>query len=235
MLNNLDLRSKKDIDMLVTHTCPNSIISEEFKTLRTNIQFTMANRPLQTIMVTSANKNEGKTTVTANTAMSFAQQGKKVLIVDSDMRNPTLHEVFHVENKSGLSNLLSDPDMSFSKVFHSTPHPNLTLLTSGPTPFNPAELMDSEQMNELIERFKEEFQFILFDMPPIIPVSDAQIMAARVDGTIFVIRSGSTEKKELLKAKELLQYAKATVIGAVLNDKKNKRLSKADYYGYGVQ
>ncbi|WP_311198576.1 CpsD/CapB family tyrosine-protein kinase [Jeotgalibaca sp. MA1X17-3] len=234
MLKKLNLFSQKDVDTLITHTNPHSIISEEFKTLRTNIQFAMANSPLQTLMVTSANEGEGKTTISANTAMSFAQQGKKVLLVDSDMRNPTLHKLFQVKNKSGLSNLLSDPYLSFSQVFQPTPHSNLTLLTSGPNPSNPAELMDSDQMNELIEKFKDEFQLIIFDMPPILPVSDSQIMAARVDGTVFVIRSGSTDKKDLLKAKELLQYAKATIIGAVLNDKKNKKLSKSDYYGYGV-
>lgn len=235
MLDKLKMNSKREKNTLITYTNPHAVISEEFKNLRTNIQFAMANGSCKTIMFTSANKGEGKSTVIANTAISFASQDKKVLLVDADLRAPNLHELFHIENSKGLSNLLSDREVNLSSVLHQTPQQNLTLLTSGPIPYNPTELIDSDQMDAVINSLKEEFDLILFDMPPIIAVTEAQVMAARVDGTVFVIRSGVTDKKQLLKAKELLEYAKANVLGAVLNDKKTNKRNAADYYGYGTR
>lgn len=233
MLDKLNWKAKRDTNTLITYTNPKSIISEEFNTLRTNIQFATANKPSQTLMFTSANKNEGKSTVIANVAMTFANQGKKVLLVDSDMRNPSLHVLFHIENRRGLTDLLTDRQISVSSLCQPTPHANLSILPSGALPPNPSELIDSERMDEVLALLKQEFQLILFDMPPIIAVTDAQVMAAKVDGTVFVIRSGVTEKKQLLKAKELLEYAQATIVGAVLNDKKSKGKDKYNYYGYG--
>lgn len=235
MLEEFKARSKNETDTLVAFTNPHAIVSEEIKTVRTNIQFAMIDQAVKSIMVTSANKEEGKSTVISNLAISFASQGKKVLLVDADMREPSLHELFHVKNNRGLSNLLSNQTMTLSEVCHQTVQPNLTLLSSGPIPFNPTELIDSERMSTVIQSFKDEFQLILFDLPPILAVTDAQVMAAKVDGTVFVIRSGVTEKKQLLKAKELLKYAHATIIGAVLNDKKNKKSREVNQYGYGVK
>ena len=235
MLEELKTRSKNETDTLVAFTNPHASVSEEIKAVRTNIQFANINQEFKSIMFTSANKEEGKSTVISNVAISFASQGKKVLLVDADMREPSLHELFHVKNDQGLSSLLSNQNITLSEVCYQTVQPNLTLLPSGPIPFNPTELIDSEQMSRVIESFKDKFELILFDLPPILAVTDAQVMAAKVDGTVFVIRSGATEKKQLLKAKELLKYAQATIIGAVLNDKKNKTLRKENQYGYGVK
>lgn len=223
----------KSSEGLVTLDNPHSYISEEFKTIRTNIQFAMVNKKLKTVLVTSSNPNEGKTTICANLAVTFANQGKKVLLVDADMRNPSIHQKFHCRNNKGLTNLLSDCELSVNSVISATSQRNLFLLTCGPIPPNPSELLDSLRMDEIIGELSEEYELILFDLPPIIAVTDAQVMVPKVDGTVFVIRNGFVDKRDLAKAKELLEYTHGNIIGAIFNDKKSKQ-DIDGYYSYGT-
>lgn len=224
---------QEQVNSLITVVKPSSVISEEFRTLRTNIQFSMVDKKFATLMFTSASPGEGKTTVASNVAVVFASQGKKVLLIDADMRNPSVHKLFNLLNYKGLTNLLTEDKASIQDIVHQTEINNLSVLTCGVIPPNPSELLASNRMNQLMERLKEHFDLILFDLPPILAVTDAQIMANKTDGTIFVIRNGVAEKNNLYKAKELLEHVHANVMGVVYNDK--KRSTDAAYHYYGIE
>lgn len=236
MFNNLSLFNKKKKDTthtayeIVTMTRPQSFIAEEYRTLRTNIQFSMVGRKLKTIQFTSSGPNEGKTTTAVNVAVLFASQGKKVLLVDADMRKPSLHTVFQVSNQKGLSTILTDEKPNPASVIYPLEQNHLFLLTSGIQPPNPSELLASKQMNILMQYFKEHYDLVIFDLPPILPVTDAQIMASKVDGTVFVIRHNLAHLNEVLQAKEMLQRVQANVIGAVFNDKPYNKKISGTYY-----
>lgn len=223
-------KQKNTVNRSITLTKPNSYAAEEFKTLRTNIQFTMVDKSYKTIAFTSSLPGEGKTTVVANTAIAFANKQNRILLVDADMRNPRLHRFFNLSNHTGLSTLLKDHDASLKRLMHSTLDGNLCVLTSGVLPPNPAELIDSQRMTDLVEEFKDEFDMVLFDMPPVLSVTDAQIMATKTDGTVFVIRNGAAEEQQLFQAKNLLEQVEANVIGAVFNDKERAKQSNYGYY-----
>jgi capsular exopolysaccharide synthesis family protein len=223
-------RKKKPVQTaarkLVASTNPKSIISEQFRTIRTNINFSMPDKELQTLLFTSAVPGEGKSTTASNVAIVFAQEGKKVLLVDSDMRKPTMHYTFRTMNISGLSNLLTRK-MTLQEVVKQTDIEGLNLLTCGPLPPNPAELLSSKTMESLMEEMTTQFDIIIFDAPPLLSVADAQILSNKCDGTIFVVNSGTTQKDNAVKAKEALQTSKANIIGTVLN---NFVLDKDHYY-----
>ncbi|QBP42023.1 CpsD/CapB family tyrosine-protein kinase [Paenisporosarcina antarctica] len=214
---------------LIIRSNPKSFVSEQYRTLRTNINFSMPKGELQSVMVTSAAPGEGKSTTASNLAVAFAQEGKRVLLVDADMRKPTSHYTFHVTNTLGLSNLLTRQS-SFDETVKETGIEGLQIITSGPIPPNPAELLTSNQMDILIEQLKKSYDMIVFDAPPTLSVTDAQVLSNKCDGTIFVISSKETNKDNAVKAKELLVSAKAHIIGVVIN---NFELSKDhDYYQY---
>ena len=211
---------------LVTNVNPKSVVSEQFRTVRTNINFSTPDKELKTLLFTSSSPGEGKSTSAANIAIVFAQEGKKVLLVDADMRKPTMHYTFHTTNTTGLSNLLTK-QWSLEEVTKDTEIENLYLITCGPIPPNPAELIGSNSMVALIGELKEQFDLIIFDAPPVLSVTDAQILSNKCDGTILVINSGSTEKDSAIKAKESLVSAKANILGTLLN---NFVLEKDHYY-----
>ncbi|WP_407642745.1 CpsD/CapB family tyrosine-protein kinase [Alkalibacillus haloalkaliphilus] len=216
---------------LFTRNHPKSVISEQFRTLRTNLQFAPNEVDLQTIAVTSTNKGEGKSVTAINLATVFAQQGKQVLLVDADMRSPSIHHNLRIDNRLGLSNLLVG-DYDVVQVVRDVKTNNLDILTCGPIPPNPSELLDSQAMTELMEKAKASYDLIIFDTPPVLAVTDPQILANRVDGVLFVVRSKVTDKKSATKARELLKQADANILGAVLNDYDQKR---KDYYYYSYQ
>ncbi|MFJ7970210.1 CpsD/CapB family tyrosine-protein kinase [Psychrobacillus sp. NPDC096389] len=211
---------------LVTSVNTKSIVSEQFRTLRTNINFSMPDKELKTFLVTSSSPGEGKSTVAANTAVVFAQEGKQVLLVDADMRKPTVHYTFHLSNTLGLSNLLTRQE-KIADVLRPSEIENLKILTSGPIPPNPAELIGSKTMEKVMEELKKDFDVIIFDAPPTLSVADAQILSNKCDGTILVLNSGETEKAGIVKAKEALVSSQANIIGIVLN---NFQLQKDHYY-----
>lgn len=213
---------------LITMLSPKSPVSEQYRTVRTNIQFSAVDKELRSILVTSSGPGEGKSTTVSNLAVVFASQGKKVLLVDADLRKPTVHYTFDVSNMNGLTNVLTKSSSIENAVSH-TNEPNLYVLASGPIPPNPAELLGSKAMEEFIHDAYKLYDVILFDTPPILAVADAQILSNHVDGTILVVYSGETEMEAAAKAKELLQAAKAKLLGAVLN---HKKLQDSQYYYY---
>jgi len=213
---------------LITSANPKSVISEQFRTLRTNINFSMPDKELKTLIFTSASPSEGKSTIAANIAVVFAQEGKRVLLVDADMRKPTVHYTFHMTNTLGLSNLLTR-QATVSDVVKVSEVENLNIITCGPIPPNPAELIGSHTMDKVIEEMKGYFDIIIFDAPPVLSVTDAQILSNKSDGTILVMSSGQTEKENILKAKDALVSSQGNIIGAVLN---NFELSNDNYYQY---
>ncbi|MGG3842898.1 CpsD/CapB family tyrosine-protein kinase [Anoxybacillus kestanbolensis] len=215
---------------LITKTNPKSPISEQYRTIRTNILFSVVDRPLRSLMVTSSAPAEGKTTTVSNLAVVFAQQGKKVLLVDADLRKPTVHYMFRKDNYIGLTNVLTK-QAPFQAAVKETDVDNLFVLTSGPIPPNPAELLGSSAMEELLAEAYKQFDLVLFDTPPVLAVTDAQILANQCDGTILVVHSGKTEIEAAQKAKELLINAKGKLLGVVLNQKKQKESSYYYYYG----
>lgn len=216
---------------LITSKEPKSAISEQYRTIRTNIQFSSVDKDMKTIVVTSSGPGEGKSTTIANLAVVFAQQGKKVLLIDSDLRKPTVHYTFNLTNTFGLTNVLTR-QAEFHEVVKESMEKNLYILTSGPIPPNPAELLGSKTMEHLLKELHEEYDMILFDTPPLLAVTDAQILASKSDGAILVVSSGKTETEQALKAKELLNAAKSHIIGVVLNNKKLQKNTQ-HYYYYG--
>ena len=212
---------------LITVREPKSIVSEQFKTIRTNINFSMPDEDLRTIVITSTTPGEGKSTSSSNIAVVFAQSGKKVLLIDGDMRKPTVHYTFKLKNVRGLSNLLTR-QYDVEEVVQNTEIDGLSVITSGPIPPNPAELLASQTMDRLIEGLLEQYDFIIFDAPPVLSVTDAQIMANKCDGTILVVQTAKTEKDNILKAKEVLVASKANMIGVILN----RYVLEKDHYYY---
>lgn len=219
----LEQRARK----LVVHASPQSMVSEQFRTLRTNINFSVPDEDLKTILFTSSSPGEGKSTVSANMAMLFAKDGRRVLFVDGDMRKPTVHYTFNLSNTQGLSNVLTRQETPDAVIRETEVSENLHVMTSGPIPPNPAELLGSQTMDHFINYVSSRYELVVFDAPPVLSVTDAQILANKCDGTVFVINTGETEKANAGKAKELLDASKARVLGAVLN---NFKLGKDHYY-----
>ncbi|GGK25546.1 tyrosine-protein kinase YwqD [Caldalkalibacillus thermarum] len=214
---------------LITLQDPKSPISEAFRTLRTNIQFASVDKELRTLMVTSSGPGEGKSIVSANLAITLAQAGKAVLLVDADMRKPTVNHTFRFLNNEGLTNVISGTATLEDVIKTDTDVEGLDVLTSGPIPPNPAELLGSKRMKALIEEAQTKYDVVLFDTPPVIAVTDAQILASQVDGVILVVSSGKTNQELAVKAKSLLETVQANIIGCVLN---NRKLSGNSYYYY---
>ncbi|THE09492.1 polysaccharide biosynthesis tyrosine autokinase [Bacillus timonensis] len=216
---------------LVTMLNPKSPISEQYRTIRTNIEFSTVDEEMRTIMVTSSGPGEGKSTTTNNIAVVFAQQGKKVLLVDSDLRKPTVHYSFRINNHTGLTNVLTKQETLINAV-QATEQENLFVLTSGPIPPNPAELLGSKAMDQFINEVKGLFDVVVFDTPPVLAVTDGQVLANKVDGVVVVVSSGKTETEAALKAKETLMNSKAKLLGVVLN---NIKRTESQYYYYYAQ
>ncbi|WP_226654743.1 CpsD/CapB family tyrosine-protein kinase [Pseudalkalibacillus hwajinpoensis] len=216
---------------LLTHQNPKSPIAEQYRTIRTNIQFASIEEEIRTIMVTSSGPMEGKSTTIANLGVVLAQQGKSVLIVDADLRKPTVHYTFRTMNTRGITNILTR-QAELVEVTQETEVPNLNVLTSGPVPPNPSELLGSKGMDNLIEEALRNYDIILFDCPPILAVADSQIVANKAQGTVLVVSSGTTDKEAAVKAKERLESVSSKLLGVVLNRKKMK---DGSYYYYYAQ
>lgn len=216
---------------LIAYQQAKSPISEAFRTLRTNLQFSKVGGTLQTLMYTSAGPGEGKSTTAANTAVVMAQSGKRVIIIDCDLRKPVQHKIFNLP-KQGLTNVLVE-DAAIREVLRDTDIPNLRVLTSGPIPPNPSELLGSAQMDQLIKELKNEADFLIFDVPPVIAVTDACVLASKMDGIVMVISAGMIRPEMAKRAKELLLNAKGHILGVVLNRVEIEKEHAYYYYYYG--
>lgn len=215
---------------LIAKINPRSPISEQYRTIRTNLQFSSVDKEIESMIVTSSGPSEGKSMTTANLAVVYAQQGKKVLLVDADLRKPTVHYTFRLDNFSGLSNVLVG-DMSLGSAVEPTDVEHLHVLTSGPIPPNPSELLASKKFQEMLDEAKKVYDIVIFDTPPVLAVTDAQILANLVDGSVLVIRSKKTETEAAQKAVETLQAANGKLLGTVLNGKEKKEHTYYYYYG----
>jgi len=205
-------------DRLITVGHSRSPTSEAFRTLRTNIQFSSPDRPLKTLLVTSASPSEGKSLTVANLGVVMAQAGQRVILVDSDLRRPTLHRIFELPNESGLTNALFHDGSDVGRYLQDAEAvENLSILTSGPLPPNPSELLGSERMRDLIEKLKAHGEMIVFDSPPTLPVTDAAVLTNLVDGTVLVTDAGTTRRGLAERAKTGLDQVGANILGASLN------------------
>lgn len=222
-------KMNKDARKLITVTQPKSPVAEQYRTIRTNIEFMAVDQEIQAILVTSATQSEGKSTTSSNLAVAYAQQGKKVLIIDTDMRRPTVHYTFKVANGLGLSSLLTR-QAEKDKAILPTKIENLSILTAGPIPPNPAELLSSRAMEHLVSQLREEFEIIIFDAPPLLQVADSRITSKLTDGVVLVVGCTTSDRHRVLKAKEQLEMAEAKILGVVLNRRELTDDSAYQYY-----
>jgi capsular exopolysaccharide synthesis family protein len=217
---------------LIVDVNPKSPISEAYRVLRTNIEFSSIDQEIRVLMVTSTQPGEGKTTTSANLAVAYAQAGKRVLVVDCDLRKPTLHLLFNVSNRTGFTNTIVQ-QLPVADAVKETSIENLSVLTSGPIPPNPSEMLGSERMNELLTELKANYDIIVIDTPPAVAVADAQVVATKVDGVVLVINSGQVKRELAMKVKASLDHVKARIIGVVLNNVDRKEEGSYYYYYYG--
>lgn len=203
-----------------------SLIAEAYRTIRTNIQFSNVGQELKTIIVTSAMSNEGKSTTISNLAVVMAQAGHKVLLMDCDMRNPTQHKLFKLTNK-GLSNCISANE-AVQTLIQKTDIENLELLASGPVAPNPSEFLGSHRMEQILEQLKPDYDYILIDAPPIIPVTDAAVLSGKVDGLVMIISSGDVTPAVAKEAKQRLLQVGTHILGVILN-----KVDMLHTHGYG--
>ena len=213
---------------LITFKEPKSPVSEAYRSIRTNIQFSSIDKKIKTILVTSSKQDEGKTTVISNMAVSFAAlEEKKVLIIDADLRNPSVHRKFSLTNTYGLTEILSG-QKNFKQVVQNTEINNLQIIAAGKMTPNPSEMLISKKMKEFIKTLEESYDYIFIDTPPIGVITDAGSIANYSDATILVIGSGETDIEMAKITKDKLEKVKANIIGVVLN----KYIEEDNFYGY---
>jgi capsular exopolysaccharide synthesis family protein len=206
---------------LVTLVHPTGTAAEDYRTLRTSLLYTLMDNPPRTIVVTSPGPKEGKSTTCANLGVVLAQADKRTLIVDCDFRRPAMHAVFGLRNFQGVVNVLAD-EFSMQEVWHE-PLPDLKVMTVGPIPSRPAELVGSNRFTQFLEKAQREFDYVLIDAPPTGPVSDPAILATQADGVLLVLDAQKTRKKALRKATRTLEAVGATILGTVMNNVKGSQ------------
>jgi capsular exopolysaccharide synthesis family protein len=225
----LVIASSKEAVELVTQVRPQSQMAESYRALRTSLLLSNLGAPPKVIMVTSALPQEGKTTTSINTAVVLAQKGVRVLLVDADLRRPSIHKTLGMGPHTGLSNILTGSTTPEQAITHTTILPNLFVLPAGTPPPNPAELLASANMRDLLSQLREQYDHIVIDTPPSLSVTDAVVLSPRADAVVLVIRSGQTTKQALRRSRDILTQVNAKVIGVLLNA---VDLSSPDYYYY---
>lgn len=214
---------------LITISNPRSPVSEAYRTLRTNLEFSSLDKPIRSMVVTSAAPEEGKSTTLANLAVAIAQAGKKVILVDCDLRRPSLQKIFNVHSTVGFTDMMRDDTLLKKPPLQETPVTGLRLLVSGTIPPNPAELVGSKRMEEVIATLLKNADMVLFDAPPVVAVTDAAVLSSKVDAALLVVSAGKTKRDHAKKAKALLEKVNARLIGTVLNNVKGEA-SLYQYY-----
>ncbi|HEY68338.1 MAG TPA: CpsD/CapB family tyrosine-protein kinase [Thermoflexia bacterium] len=203
---------------LITLTDPRSPAAEAYRTLRTNLTFAALDKPIETLIVTSAAPGEGKSTVLANLAVTMAQGERRTILVDADLRRPGLHEIFGVANDRGLTTMIVEEAAMDDPPLIDVGVDNLWLVPSGPIPPNPADILGSRRMEEVIAALKSRADIVLFDAPPIIAVTDAAVLGTKVDGVLLIVCAGRTRREHAQRARELLERVHVRIVGAVLNN-----------------
>ena len=213
---------------LVTITDPRSPASEAYRALRTNLSFYSLDKPLRTLSVTSPAAGEGKSTTAANLAVTMAQSGRRTILVDCDLRRPTLHELFGLPMSPGLTNVVMEEGGELP--LQQTAVDNLWLLSSGPKPPNPADMLGALRMEQIIAQLAERAEMVLFDAPPVMAASDATILGAKTDGVLLVVQAGKTRRDHSERARQVLEKAGVRIVGAALTNAP-KDGSMGEYYG----
>ena len=215
---------------LITISDPRSSVSEAFRTLRTNLQFASVDRELYSILVTSAEPGARKSSTLANLAVTMAQAEKRIILIDCDLRKPSLHELFNLENEVGLVTMMLEDEALANPPLQETGVTGLWLLASGPLPPRPSDLLGSRRMERIIETLGERADVLLFDAPPVLAVTDASILATKIDGVLLVTSAGRTKREQVKDAIAQLEKVNAHIVGAVLN---NVEASRRRGYAYG--
>jgi capsular exopolysaccharide synthesis family protein len=219
-------------EQLITLTNPASPVSEAYRTLRTNLEFSTLDEPVHTLLVTSAGPDEGKSTTLANLAVVMADDDRRVILVDADLRHPSQHQIFGLPNERGLTTMFVEEEALRAPPLQRTAVDNLQVLTSGPLPPIPAHLLGSRRMREIISFLAGQADIVIFDVPPIVAVNDATLLAPQVDGVLLVVRANDTRRDHVRAAKDRLEKVNARLVGAVLN---NVPLDAGLYRYYSVR
>ncbi|MEX2461061.1 MAG: CpsD/CapB family tyrosine-protein kinase [Paenibacillaceae bacterium] len=207
---------------IIMQVNPNSLTSESYRSLRFNIEFSTLDREIKVITITSANRGEGKTTIALNLAVAYAQVGKRVVILDANLRTPSIHLAFGGDNSRGLTNYLTNRSV-MKEIIEKSDVDNLSFIMSGPRPTNPSELLASGRMNALLAELKLNYDLIIVDTPAVLTLTDAKIMAAKSDGVLLVVEYGKLKLNVAKRVKEELLLAKAKLMGVVMNKTKEER------------
>lgn len=203
---------------LITLTDPRSAAAEAYRTLRTNLMFSSVETPLKTLMLTAAARDDDKSKALANLAVTFAQSGHKVILVDSDLRQPCQHTLWGVSGDKGLTSMMIQNSTLVEPPLISTTVDNLSLLAAGPLPPNPADLLSSRRMDEIIALLTARADYVLFDCAPVLQASDAVVLGRKVDGVLLVVRAGSSRRDHTAQAREALERVHVRILGAVLTN-----------------
>lgn len=214
---------------LITLQDPNSAAAEAFRTLRTNIQFAALDKAIQTLIVTSPAPDEGKSSTVANLAVTMAQAGQKTILVDADLRRPSQHTIWNLPNDRGLTTIMIDGALK-SLPLHEVGIDNLSVLTSGPLPANPADLFSTKRLDDVLKALTGKSDYVLFDAPPVLAVTDTPLLASRLDALLLVIRAGATRRDHAQRAKEILARAGVRLLGVALSNAPRDSSMNA-YYG----
>lgn len=215
--------------MFVVEKNPKSVAAEAYRTLKTNIQYSSFDKKYKSIVVTSANPGDGKSTTAGNLALTLAEGEGKVLLIDCDMRKPSVHKSFRITNTYGLTDILVQ-NKKVTEVAHKYNN-NLSIIPVGKIPPNPAEMLGSKAMTLFLEEMKNHFDYIVLDTPPLQAVADPQILSTKVDGTVVVVRAGKTKKDDVNSSVSLLKKVNANIIGTVLHAVDNSNNKYYYYYG----
>lgn len=207
-----------------------SVVSEQFRTIRTNLTFQGGPQEARSIVITSANPSEGKSLVAANLAIAYASLNKNVLLVDADLRRPSLSHTFNLSHRVGLSNFIQEDGTPLSDCLWDTQVDNLAIMPSGTFSGKPAELLASDKMSALIGTLEKFYDYVIYDLPPLLTVADGQIIASQADGTIVVVRSGKTAKRAYKKTCDVLEMSQANILGVIYNEAEP---GDSKYYQYG--
>lgn len=209
---------------LITLTDPRSATAEAMRTLRTNLMFSSVEKPVQTLLITSTASEDGKSELIANLAVTFAQSGNKTILVDADLRKPQQHTLWNIPNQQGLSTMmLDDAQLATPPLVDIDTVEGLQVLPSGTPPPNPADLLSSRRMNDIIGLLKARANYILFDAPPVLAATDATVLGSKLDGILLVIRAGKTRRDHAAKARQALERVHVRILGTALTNAPKER------------